>query len=64
MWVNMSLRPKKSIALAVEAKEFFHVGKGVWRVINVFSANRAGFLGQTNGGKTSRLWIFKAREYP
>jgi hypothetical protein len=60
----MSLRPKKSIVLAVEAKKFFHVEKDVWRVIDVFSANRAGFLGQTNGGASLWLWIFKARAYP
>lgn len=39
----MSLRPKKSIVLAVQAEDFFHVKEGLRRVIKIVSADGASF---------------------
>jgi hypothetical protein len=39
----MSLRPKKSIVLAVQAEDFSHVKEGLRRVIKIVSANGASF---------------------
>ena len=60
----MSLKPKKSIVLEVQVKDFFHVEESLWYVLDVVSANRAGFLGQIAGGEAWRFWISKAGTYP
>ena len=60
----MSLRPKKSIVLAVQAEEFFPCEGGRVTRYRYSLGQRGKLLGEKTGGEALRLWVSKAVAYP